>query len=99
MSTVGFCSGLCRLGEAGCGVNPSTTGKRDVYCLFPTDPAADFADLGFCTELCDCNEDCANPDFVCTPVQGLVKEAGRIGACGPKDASGDASMGIACHDR
>jgi len=98
-STFGFCSGTCRLGEIGCGLNPATAGARASYCLFPADQASDFGDLGFCAELCDCNDDCANPDFVCSPVQGLSMPAGHIGACGPPDASGDAGRGIACHDK
>lgn len=98
-TSFGFCSGSCRLGEIGCGIDPATTGVRDSYCLFGADPAADFGDLGFCTELCDCNDDCASPDFVCSPVKDLFQEAGHAGACGPPDSSGDASMGIPCRDR
>jgi len=98
-STYGFCSGTCRLGEIGCGINPSTSGAHPAYCLFPADQASDFGDLGFCAQTCDCNEECSNPDFVCSPVDGLTMVAGHTGACGPKDATVDGGLGIACRDR
>jgi hypothetical protein len=92
----GFCSGFCKLGEAGCGTGPTASAKPDAYCLFGTDPNADLDDLGFCAELCDCNADCKNPDFVCTMVPGLSMQAGRAGACGPANAGGMVSKGIPC---
>jgi hypothetical protein len=91
----GFCSGFCKLGEPGCGNIPTSSAKPQAYCLFGTDMNADRDDLGFCAELCDCNSDCKNPDFICTTVMGLAAQIGRAGACGPKNTgTGGTSTGI-----
>jgi hypothetical protein len=94
---VGFCSGFCTLGEIGCGVDPNSTAPLSALCLFGTDTQSDVGDLGFCAELCDCNDDCTNKDFLCTEVMGLQAQLGRVGACGPpSSAPADAAAGIAC---
>jgi hypothetical protein len=91
---IGFCSGYCKLGEQnGCGFNPQAT-TVDSFCLFGTSGTSDFADLGFCTQVCDCNDDCLDPDFICSTVTGLSALIGRPGACGPKSSSSE--KGIAC---
>jgi hypothetical protein len=96
-TAVGFCSGLCKLGEAGCGVDITSTDPADAYCLFGTTAASDLGDIGFCAQLCDCNDDCRNPDFICSTVSGLSMQIGRIGACGPKSAANSGEPnGIAC---
>lgn len=91
---VGFCSGYCKLGEQnGCGFDPSST-SVDAFCLFGTSQLSDFADLGFCAQVCDCNDDCLNPDFVCSTVTGLSDIISRPGACGPPSKT--QPKGIAC---
>jgi len=93
-TTVGFCSGYCKLGEQnGCGFDPQAT-TVDSFCLFGTSQFSDFADLGFCAQVCDCNDDCLNPDFICTTVNGLNDIISRPGACGPRSSSSE--KGIAC---
>src|SRR5262249_6391646 len=67
---IGFCSGFCKLGDQGCGFDPSSSDPVDSFCLFGTSMQSDLDDLGFCAQLCDCNDDCRDPDFVCNSVQG-----------------------------
>lgn len=94
---IGFCSGSCKLGEVGCGVDPTSKAPTDAYCLFPAENQGDSGDLGFCAELCDCNDDCKNSDFLCNTVTGLKAQIGRVGACGPKSsASASEPNGIPC---
>ena len=91
---IGFCSGFCKLGEQnGCGFDPQAK-TVDAFCLYQTSQAADFGDLGFCGQVCDCNDDCLSPDFICTAVNGLSDLIGRGGACGPRQSASE--KGIAC---
>jgi hypothetical protein len=94
---IGFCSGFCKLGDQGCGFDPTSTSAVDSFCLFGTSQQSDADDLGFCAQLCDCNDECRNPDFICTTVQGLSTQTGRTGACSPKDSGpGGDTKGIPC---
>jgi hypothetical protein len=96
--TVGFCSGYCRLGDRlGCGVDPLSTGPVAAACLLGTTLDSDYGDLGFCSQLCDCNNDCTDPDFVCDPVVGLQALSGRVGACTSATAVNGDPTGIACN--
>jgi len=96
--SVGFCSGLCKLGEIACGVDPSSKAAIQADCLFGPDQNADLGDLGFCAQLCDCNDDCKDPDFICStlPTQ-LSSQLGRAGGCNPKaGANPGEPNGIKC---
>ncbi len=97
-SNLGFCSGLCTIGEVGCGVDPTSKGQVGSMCLFAPSQSNDLGDLGFCAQLCDCNDECLDRDFICSAVMGLSGQVGRAGACGPValDASGRPEKGIAC---
>jgi hypothetical protein len=93
----GFCSGYCSLGsELNCNVDPLSTDPVPAFCLYGASEGSDFGDLGFCGQLCDCNEDCSNLDFVCSPVAGLDRVAGRMGACGPPSTASGSPVGIPC---
>jgi hypothetical protein len=98
LSSVGFCSGLCKIGEIACGVDPSSKSPIGADCLFAPDQNADLGDLGFCAQLCDCNDDCKNPDFICSSLPSqLVSQIGRKGACNPKEgANSGEPNGIKC---
>ncbi|HEX4337737.1 MAG TPA: hypothetical protein VH062_17610 [Polyangiaceae bacterium] len=97
VASIGFCSGFCKLGEVGCGVDPTSKDPVESYCLFGTDANSDAGDLGFCAELCDCNDDCKDPDFICSTVTGLSAQVGRLGACGPKSGAPTTQPnGVAC---
>jgi hypothetical protein len=93
-TTLGFCSGLCKLGEQnGCGFDPQAA-TVDAFCLYQPSQASGFGDVGFCGQLCDCNDDCRNPDFICSGIDGLADLTGHDGVCGPSDGPRD--TGIAC---
>jgi hypothetical protein len=98
LASQGFCSGLCKIGEIACGVDPTSKNPIAADCLFAPDMNADLGDLGFCAQLCDCNADCKNPDFICSSLPSqLVSQIGRKGACNPKaGANPGEANGIAC---
>lgn len=91
--TSSVCSGICSMGVAGCGAEPGTS-ALDAFCLL-SPQAHDEGDLGYCSQLCDCNEDCLHPDMICEAVGGLDRAAGRLGFCFPREFSDD-GIGIPC---
>src|SRR5262249_38376803 len=57
------CSHPCVFGETSeCA--PASGGLRRGGCVFVTENGT-VGDLGYCGELCDCNDDCIEPTFVC----------------------------------
>jgi hypothetical protein len=98
LADVGFCSGLCKIGEIACGVDPTSKTNIAADCLFAPDQNADLGDLGFCAQLCDCNDNCQDPDFICSSLPSqLVSQIGRKGACNPKEgANSGEPNGIKC---
>jgi hypothetical protein len=75
------CSHPCVFGETSeCA--PSSGGLRRGGCLFVTEHGT-IGDLGYCGELCDCNDDCIEPTFVCDAFDNadLERAFGRKGAC------------------
>ena len=74
------CSRACVFGSADeCG--PASGGLRRGACVFVT-PGGGISDLGYCAELCDCNDDCIEPTFVCDELdETLRKVFGRGGVC------------------
>lgn len=97
-ASVGFCSGLCQIGQIACGVDLSSKDPIPADCLFGPDQNADVGDLGFCAQLCDCNGDCNDPDFICSSLpSSLAPQLGRKGVCNPKEgANAGEPNGIAC---
>jgi len=76
-----LCSRRCVFGEAGeCA--PASGGLRRGGCVFASEGGA-IGDLGYCGELCDCNDDCIEPSFVCDAFEDESLEAafGRLGVC------------------
>jgi hypothetical protein len=71
----GFCSGVCILGTA-IGCEPY---GADAFCALrnPSDP-----ELGFCLELCNLPEDCAQSGFECR-LLNFDLGGGRFGVCLP----------------
>lgn len=110
-----FCSHRCKFGAAGnCGaplvdtedaemVSAATDAGGDPagnpgLCRFPEDHGG-VADTAFCTELCNCDEECTHPDAVCDGFDDAELEAltSRLGVCvSPVDPAGDARSGLPC---
>ncbi len=96
------CTEGCTLGAVPqCGWAGQGT-KAPGFCLFTSTLMSDagIGDRGSCAQLCSCNSDCLNPDFVCRPFAGtgletLVDATQQKGYCsGAKDADGGTSPGI-----
>ncbi len=91
------CSGVCRLNTPGCGQLQSSGPPYDFWCyLDPSDRGGE-GDLGYCTRVCDCDDDCARDDAVCEPNSELMNDTGRAGVCASKTyASGGARRNVPC---
>jgi hypothetical protein len=75
-----------------------SSGEQPAACVFVS-PGASLGDIGFCAELCDCNDECTSETFVCRPFDDETLETvfGYLGACGAATDSGGASVeGIPC---
>jgi hypothetical protein len=89
----GFCTGLCTFGLiGGCGFDAEgvAVGAREAACVVPASRTGGTGDVGFCGELCDVAEDCAQADWTCNPLTELfgenstaVEVFGREGYCAP----------------
>ncbi|HEX9619040.1 MAG TPA: hypothetical protein VF989_02830, partial [Polyangiaceae bacterium] len=93
------CSGLCvELGEdyAVCShrcsfasTEPCTNaGEGTGLCAFAA-PGGSIGDIGYCAELCDCDDDCTHPDGICDAFSSEeVRELlGKSGVCAPMNTS------------
>jgi hypothetical protein len=91
------CSHRCRFGSAEeCG-SSSASGLTAV-CAFAA-PDGGLGDLGYCAELCDCDDDCSHKDFVCEafPNASLRTDLGHQGICtAPVDSIGETHEGTVC---
>jgi hypothetical protein len=49
----------------------------------PASEGGGIADVGYCGELCDCDDDCIEPSFVCDAFddENLERSFGRLGVC------------------
>lgn len=90
----GFCSGLCTYGLiGGCGFDAEgvEVGARDAGCLVPASRTGGTGDVGFCGELCDVPEDCAQAGWACDSLADLfgsdtaAELFGRTGFCNPPE--------------
>jgi hypothetical protein len=92
-----FCTGICTFGLiGGCGFDAEGVpdGERTAACLDPAFQGGGGGDLGFCTQLCDVQSDCAQADWTCEDLTefgdpSLPQQLGRFGFCSPPPA-GDA---------
>jgi hypothetical protein len=80
-----FCSQRCWLGGLNnCGGDGTEDeeGNRGL-CRFPEDEEGLIGDVGFCAQVCDCDDDCAHPDAVCAAFDDAAIEAlaGGSGVC------------------
>ncbi len=89
------CTRVCSLGATtACG--PATSMQPTATCIPLIDQNEGMGDVGACAELCNCDADCQNPDFVCHPLPASLGY-GMAGGCAPKlDASNAAVEGISC---
>jgi hypothetical protein len=77
----GFCSSPCRIGTVPqCGWDGTSPTAADALCLLLLDSQASNADLGYCSQLCNCDADCRYPGFVCNPLTAL-SQFGKAGYC------------------
>ncbi len=83
----GTCSGLCNLGNPySCGYDGQ--GQADSACLFGTilsGNQTENGDLGYCGQLCDCDDECSATGELCRPFDEPVLEELwlRAGYCVP----------------
>src|SRR5207302_150629 len=85
---------VCSEDTAGTGLGYCRPACRSY--LDPTGKGGE-GDLGYCTRVCDCNDDCARADAVCEPQAKLMTATGRAGVCASKAfASGGARPNLPC---
>lgn len=91
-----MCSNPCTAYETrSCGWEG--TGDADAWCLYGSSYTQGAGDQGVCAQLCDCDDDCRNPNLICDPLPSQLSALGRAGACvGKTDADGGALPGIPC---
>jgi hypothetical protein len=76
-----LCSRRCVFGAAGeCA--PASGGLRRGACVFASEGGG-IGDVGYCGELCDCNDDCIEATFVCDAFEDKALESafGHAGVC------------------
>jgi hypothetical protein len=89
------CSGVCSYGTVGCGDNGEL--PIDYYCAIAATDGSGPGDLGYCTRLCDCDDNCARPDAVCEPHPELFSKSARHGYCASKlTPAGSARPSLPC---
>jgi hypothetical protein len=79
----GMCTGVCNISGFGCGADVSSSDPFESTCLLGVLDSG-LADLGFCGQLCDCDDDCHHPDAVCDAFEAdslLAMATQRVGAC------------------
>jgi MYXO-CTERM domain-containing protein len=90
-----FCSMNCALGrEDACGKNSTTPGVTLAQCVFGFDSSERTGDVGDCGQVCDCDSDCVNPAFVCSPNNTRV--TGHAGVCVPRLTFNGVTPGTSC---
>lgn len=91
------CSGVCSLNTPGCGQVTSGGPPYDFWCFLDPSRLGGKGDLGYCTRVCDCNDECGRLDAVCEPHSSLLSDTGRKGVCASKVfASGGARPNLPC---
>lgn len=97
-SSYAECSGVCRLGTPGCGQSTADGPPFNYYCYLDPSRMGGVGDLGYCTKLCDCDDDCARADTVCEADDSLSEATGRKGVCASKVfGSGAARPHVPCN--
>jgi hypothetical protein len=67
-------------------------------CAFASESGG-LGDLGYCAELCNCDDDCNHEAFICEafPKESLKAELGFQGICtAPVDTKGGSHVGATC---
>jgi hypothetical protein len=91
------CSSVCSVGTPSCGQPNASSPPFDFYCYLEPVTNSGQGDLGYCSRLCDCNDDCDRPDAVCEPKSKLESETQRRGVCSPRTfASGAERPNLPC---
>jgi len=91
--STGTCSGRCNFGNPyACGYTGE--GKADTACLFASvvgGQQEEAGDLGYCGQLCDCDDECTATGEVCRPIENATLEEfwQRVGYCVPIVEGGD----------
>jgi len=87
------CSHRCSYGSTA----PCTgSGDAPGYCLFGA-PGGSLGDVGYCAQVCDCNDTCGHPQAVCDAFtsNGVRDLLGASGVCAPTD---EGVTDLACTD-
>jgi hypothetical protein len=64
--------------------------------LLPADPDLSRGDVGFCLQVCDCNDECLHPEAVCVDLgTSGVEATGFRGTCLPRGMAAS-GMGLVC---
>jgi hypothetical protein len=91
-----FCTNYCIIGRPGtCGEPLNASGPPNAACLLKFASTETDGDLGECVQLCDCDSNCKNPGFICSPT-AVKMDTGRAGACVPKLTFNGVTPGIPC---
>jgi hypothetical protein len=97
-STSSICTHRCAFGSlADCNTGSETS--TSAICGYAS-PYGDTGDLGYCSPLCNCNDDCKATGFVCRSFEdtALMEQAGHLGLCSPSvDSAGVIRTGIPCY--
>jgi len=91
----------------GCVINPTQgcgwlgVGPAQAACVKHNSPpsAKDIGDLGLCTQLCDCQNPCLDPNMACEPINDFALQTlwGRDGYCTYKILpDGGPALGLGC---
>lgn len=99
------CSHRCAFGASSdCqGTSGDAGSSQAGLCVFP-EATGSIGDVGFCGQLCNCNDECTHPDAVCDPfideeIMRLVDAAGTCVSALVEGSAGDGGMsreGILC---
>jgi hypothetical protein len=100
-----MCAENCTTGIIpSCGWDGPGSGDATAFCLFASSVLFDrggpgAGDRGSCGQLCDCNNDCTNPDLICRDAANanFTTATGRQGYCSlPNEDDGGMNPGIPC---
>ncbi len=92
------CTHRCAYGNlSDCSVKDSD--PTTAVCAY-SGMSSGLGDLGYCAQLCNCNDQCSAAGFICSAFgdTALVQQLGAVGICAPGvDSSGTRLVGTPCH--
>lgn len=93
-ASTGICTRRCKFGRTD-NCAPEDYPVSEGGCLFAA-AGGSIGDVGFCGQLCDCDDDCIEIDYLCDAFNDVILETsfGRKGVCVPLSAA--ISGGLSC---